>query len=94
MVRMLARTLSALLLLFAASVAWGTIWDTVPDEQLKALQLERSATPKQLYDALTKRWEGNLTELELQWGRTIGQFPSPYTGGNPLVAPYQWDQGP
>jgi phospholipid/cholesterol/gamma-HCH transport system substrate-binding protein len=40
------------------------------------------------------RWEGNLTELEMQWGRTIGQFPSPYTQGNPLVAPYHWDQGP
>lgn len=39
------------------------------------------------------RWEGNLTELELQWGRTIGQYPSPYTGGNPLVVPYRWDQG-
>jgi phospholipid/cholesterol/gamma-HCH transport system substrate-binding protein len=39
------------------------------------------------------RWEGNLTELELQWGRTIGQLPSPYTRGNPLVAPYHWDQG-
>jgi phospholipid/cholesterol/gamma-HCH transport system substrate-binding protein len=40
------------------------------------------------------RWEGDLTELELQWGRTIGQLPSPYTAGNPLVAPYHWDQGP
>jgi phospholipid/cholesterol/gamma-HCH transport system substrate-binding protein len=40
------------------------------------------------------RWEGNLTELEMQWGRTIGQFPSPYTKDNPLVAPYRWDQGP
>lgn len=40
------------------------------------------------------RWEGNLTELEMQWGRTIGQFPSPYTAGNPLVIPYRWDQGP
>ena len=39
------------------------------------------------------RWEGNLTELELQWGRTIGQLPSPYTSGNPLVVPYHWDQG-
>ncbi len=41
------------------------------------------------------RWEGDLTELELQWGgRTIGQMPSPYTVGNPpLVAPYHWDQG-
>jgi phospholipid/cholesterol/gamma-HCH transport system substrate-binding protein len=40
------------------------------------------------------RWEGNLTELEMQWGRTIGQLPSPVTGGNPLVAPYHLDQGP
>jgi len=36
------------------------------------------------------RWEGDLTELELQWGRTIGQKPSPYTAGNPLIAPYRW----
>jgi phospholipid/cholesterol/gamma-HCH transport system substrate-binding protein len=40
------------------------------------------------------RWEGNLTELELQWGRTIGQMPSPYTARNPLIAPYHFDQGP
>jgi phospholipid/cholesterol/gamma-HCH transport system substrate-binding protein len=40
------------------------------------------------------RWEGNLTELELQWGRTVGQLPSPYTAGNPLIAPYRTDQGP
>ena len=40
------------------------------------------------------RFEGDLTELEMQWGRTIGQLPSPATGGNPLVAPYQFDQGP
>ena len=46
------------------------------------------------------RWECDLTQLELQWGRTIGQFPSPCmsTGpngpGNPLVIPYRWDQGP
>jgi len=40
------------------------------------------------------RWEGQLTELEMQWGRTIGQLPSPYTAGNPLVVPYRWDQGP
>lgn len=39
------------------------------------------------------RWEGKLTELELQWGRTVGQFPSPYTAGNPLTIPYHWDQG-
>jgi phospholipid/cholesterol/gamma-HCH transport system substrate-binding protein len=40
------------------------------------------------------RFEGNLTELEMQWGRTIGQMPSPYTAGNPLVVPYHLDQGP
>lgn len=40
------------------------------------------------------RFEGELTELEMQWGRTIGQMPSPYTAGNPLVAPYHVDQGP
>lgn len=40
------------------------------------------------------RWEGDLTELEMQWGRTIGQLPSPVTARNPLVAPYRLDQGP
>jgi phospholipid/cholesterol/gamma-HCH transport system substrate-binding protein len=40
------------------------------------------------------RWEGNLTELELQWGRTLGVMPSPYTARNPLVAPYHFNQGP
>jgi phospholipid/cholesterol/gamma-HCH transport system substrate-binding protein len=40
------------------------------------------------------RWEGNLTELEMYWGRTIGQLPSPVTARNPLVVPYQLDQGP
>jgi phospholipid/cholesterol/gamma-HCH transport system substrate-binding protein len=40
------------------------------------------------------RWEGDLTELEMQWGRNIGQLPSPATAGNPLVVPYRTDQGP
>lgn len=47
------------------------------------------------------RWECHLTWLEIQWGRTIGQLPSPCTGsappngaGNPLLAPYRTDQGP
>lgn len=46
------------------------------------------------------RWECDLTELELQWGRTIGQYPSPcmaggpFNAGNPLTVPYRWDQGP
>jgi phospholipid/cholesterol/gamma-HCH transport system substrate-binding protein len=40
------------------------------------------------------RFEGNLTQLEMQWGRTIGMLPSPYTNGNPLTIPYRLDQGP
>ncbi len=40
------------------------------------------------------RFEGALTRLELQWGRTIGQIPSPYTAVNPLTAPYNLNQGP
>jgi phospholipid/cholesterol/gamma-HCH transport system substrate-binding protein len=46
------------------------------------------------------RFECNLSELELQWGRTIGQMPSPcmggsqYNPGNPLVVPYHFNQGP
>jgi phospholipid/cholesterol/gamma-HCH transport system substrate-binding protein len=39
------------------------------------------------------RFEGMLTKLEMQWGRTIGQQPSPYTAGNPLTIPYRQDQG-
>ncbi|BBZ15696.1 hypothetical protein MGAD_00310 [Mycolicibacterium gadium] len=45
------------------------------------------------------RWECDLTWLELQWGRTIGQFPSPCLSGgpngpgNPLTIPYRWNQG-
>ncbi len=40
------------------------------------------------------RFEGDLTELEMQWGRTIGQAPSPAANGNPLTVPYRFDQGP
>ena len=40
------------------------------------------------------RWEGNLSELEMYWGRTVGQTPSPVTARNPLVVPYHLDQGP
>ncbi|OBG82242.1 mammalian cell entry protein [Mycobacterium sp. E3298] len=36
------------------------------------------------------RWEGNLTQLELLWGRTIGMQPSPATAGNPLTYPYHF----
>ena len=46
------------------------------------------------------RFECDLTDLELLWGRTIGQLSSPctagnpYIPGNPLIVPYRWDQGP
>ena len=46
------------------------------------------------------RFECDLTDLELLWGRTIGQLSSPctagnpYVPGNPLIVPYRWDQGP
>ena len=46
------------------------------------------------------RFECDLTDLELLWGRTIGQLSSPctagnpYIPGNPLIVPYHWDQGP
>ena len=63
-----------------------------------------TATPRLIFDLTLSRmdasyftgtrFEGNLTELEMQWGRTIGQLPSPYTAGNPLVVPYHLDQGP
>jgi phospholipid/cholesterol/gamma-HCH transport system substrate-binding protein len=45
------------------------------------------------------KWGCDLTELELQWGRTVGQYPSPclaggpFNPGNPLTIPYHWDQG-
>ena len=45
------------------------------------------------------KWACDLTELELQWGRTVGQYPSPclaggpFNPGNPLTIPYHWDQG-
>jgi phospholipid/cholesterol/gamma-HCH transport system substrate-binding protein len=53
-------------------------------------------TLSRLDDALFTgtRWEGNMTRLEMYWGRTIGQLPSPATAGNPLVVPYHRDQGP
>lgn len=46
------------------------------------------------------RYECNLTALELQWGRTVGQFPSPclnpgrFGQSNPIAVPYIEDQGP
>lgn len=40
----------------------AAIWDSVPDEQIKALNLTRDATPKELFDALSKRYRAELTK--------------------------------
>lgn len=46
------------------------------------------------------RYECNLTALELQWGRTVGQYPSPclnpgrFGQSNPIAIPYNGEQGP
>ncbi|MBE7419593.1 MAG: hydroxylamine reductase [Ideonella sp.] len=45
--------------------AHAQIWETVPDEQLKALNLSRSAKPKELYDALVARYKSNLNKGKL-----------------------------
>jgi len=56
---LLAMALSALAMHGPASAA---IWDTVPDEQLKALNLSRDASPKDLFDAVSKRYRAELTK--------------------------------
>jgi hydroxylamine dehydrogenase len=60
--KLLVRGWLALVLALAMPWAQAQIWDTVPDETLKALKLERSASPKQLYDALATRYKANLTK--------------------------------
>ena len=63
---MLARLLSLFAmvigLLAAHAPASAAIWDTVPDEQLKALSLSRDASPQELFDALSKRYRAELTK--------------------------------
>ncbi len=43
----------------------AAIWDTVPDEQLKALDLTRDASPKELFDRLSKRYKAELGKGKL-----------------------------
>jgi len=61
MARLVAPAL-ALFMALAFTAAHAQIWDTVPDEQLKALNLTRAAKPKELYDALSARWKSNVTK--------------------------------
>lgn len=73
-----------------------------PKDTLKNFQRGDSANGTFIFDLTLSRldsslftgtrFEGALTRLELQWGRTLGQTPSPYTAANPLVAPYHMNQ--
>ncbi|MCC7097994.1 MAG: hypothetical protein IT500_00235, partial [Rubrivivax sp.] len=54
--RLLGLITLALGLLTAHGPASAAIWDSVPDEQLKALELSRDASPKELFDRLSKRY--------------------------------------
>ncbi len=72
MYSLFARAGLALWLLLASVAASAQIWDTVPDEQLQALNLSRSAPPKALYDALTARWRQNLNKGKFaQWWEPV-----------------------
>lgn len=60
------------LMLALVGIAHAQIWDTVPDEQLKALNLSRSAQPKELYDALAARYKQNLNKGKLaKWWEPV-----------------------
>ncbi|UQB94737.2 MULTISPECIES: virulence factor Mce family protein [Mycobacterium] len=73
-----------------------------PKDTLKNFQRGDSANGTFIFDLTLSRldssiftgtrFEGALTRLELQWGRTLGQTPSPYTAANPIVAPYHMNQ--
>lgn len=62
MIRRLAWMLVACAFAVLSTAAQARIWETVPDEQLKALNLTRDASPKELYDALAARYKANLTK--------------------------------
>lgn len=72
MFKLIARGWMVITLALASPWTLAQIWDTVPDETLKALNVERSASPKQLYEALTARYKTNLTKGKLaKWWEPI-----------------------
>ena len=63
--RWLSLLIAAVALLAAHLPAQARIWDSVPDEQLQALQLSREASPKELFEALSKRYKAELNKGKL-----------------------------
>lgn len=61
-VRLLGLIALILGLLTAHAPASAAIWDSVPDEQLKALGLSRDASPKELFERLSKRYRAELNK--------------------------------
>ncbi len=60
--QLMGRVLAVMLAFLLAAPVSAKIWDSVPDEQLQALKLDRDASPKQLYDALSVRYKAELTK--------------------------------
>ncbi len=65
MFKLLARGLMAVCIAALTATGNAKIWDTVPDETLKALNISRDASTKELYDALAVRYKANLTKGKL-----------------------------
>jgi len=68
----LVRLFAMLLAMLLVTPVSAKIWDSVPDEQLKALELDRNASPKALYEALSERYKAELSKGKLaQWWEPI-----------------------
>ncbi|TEA78989.1 multiheme c-type cytochrome [Allopusillimonas ginsengisoli] len=69
---LLGRILAVVVAMLLAAPVSATIWESVPDEQLTALELKRDASPKELYDALSARYLAELNKGKLaQWWEPI-----------------------
>lgn len=60
--RLLGIVLLAASMLAFQSPAAAKVWDSVPEETVKALGLTRDASPNELFDALSKRYRAELTK--------------------------------
>ncbi len=58
--------------LVSPSPSAAKIWDSVPDEQIQALGLNRDSSAKELFDAVEKRWRAQFTKGKFaQWWEPI-----------------------